>query len=142
MRYLHWLKPKKCWLWLLGLPVLYTSFVLGFVWWHCHKSGLEGGKYGPLDAYRHTLASALVAYTTTPRLVSATTKIMEYKNRPIDLMDQHNNAIGAEIGVNAESLFDLDAAVKNQVAHGTIDASSAQQTTWLPPQYWLESLLW
>ncbi len=139
---LNRLNLKKWGLRLLGLIGLYALFVLGYVWWHCHSSGLEGGKYGPLDAYRHTLASAAVAYTTTPKLVRAVTIIMEYKNRPIDLMDQHNNAIGARIGVNAKSLSDLDAAVKHQVAHGAIDASSVNQTTWLPPQYWQESLLW
>ena len=133
---------KKWWQWPLGLTGLYVAFVLGFVWWHCHKSGLEGGKYGPLDAYRHTLASAVVAYTTTPKLVVAVTNLMEFKNRPIDLMDQHNNAIGARIGMQVDSLFKLDAAVKAQVSRGTINATDANQTTWLPQQEWLESLLW
>ena len=47
---------------LLVVLAVYPAGLLGYVWYHCWSTGLEGGKNGPLDAYRHALSSAMVAY--------------------------------------------------------------------------------
>lgn len=124
------------------LPVSYCAFVLGFVWWQCYHSALQGGKNGQLDAYRHTLASAVVAYTSSPKVVSLVTVVMERKEEQANLMDKHNNAIGAIIGKNATSFSELKPAVMLSISKGAINATKATQITWLPQQYWGESLLW
>lgn len=133
---------KKYWVLLLLLPLIYTAFVLVFVWWNCHSSQFHYGKNGPLDAYRHTLASAVVAYTASPKLVSVVTFMMERDNKPANLMDKHNNAIGANIGQHAQSLADIKAKVATQIAAGSVNKVAPTQTTWLATQYWRESLFW
>ena len=55
----------------------YPVFVLGVVYAKCLGSDLPGGRDGPGDAYRHTLASAIVAYTSSPRCVDWVTRVME-----------------------------------------------------------------
>ena len=124
------------------LPFLYSAFVLSFVWWHCYCSQFKGGKNGQLDAYRHTLASALVAYTTSPKVVVLVTALMERKNREPNIMDKHNNAIGGQIGTNAGSLDALESDVKMRVLQDAVNAPNSTQITWLPTQYWRESLWW
>jgi hypothetical protein len=134
--------PKKYMLWAMLLPVAYCIFVLGFVWWQCFTSGLQGGRNGQLDAYRHTLASAVVAYTTSPKIVSLVSLFMEHKGNAANLMDVHNNKIGAQIGSNATSFIELKSAVILHILQGAINAKTATQSTWLPPQYWSDSLFW
>jgi hypothetical protein len=134
--------PKKYILWAMLLPVTYGLFVLGFVWWQCFTSPLLGGRNGPLDAYRHTLASAVVAYTTSPKIVGLVSTIMERKGYAANLMDVHNNTIGAQIGNNAANFSALKPAVILHISQGAINANTATQTTWLPPPYWSESVLW
>ncbi len=126
----------------LSFVVIYIVFVLSYVWWHCYKSPLEGGANGQLDAYRHTFASAVVTYTTSPKVVRLVTVLMERKNRTANLMDQHNNAIGIHIGMQAKSLDEIDASVVAQVENGTVDATDKMQTTWLPKKYWSHGFLW
>jgi hypothetical protein len=142
MKIKHFKFAKKRLLWLMLLPVSYSAFVLGFVWWQCYTSPLQGGKNGQLDAYRHTLASAVVAYTSTPKLVSLVTALMEHKGKQANLMDRHNNAIGAQIGKNAASFSDIKPAVISRIAQGAINANKATQISWLPQLYWGESRLW
>jgi hypothetical protein len=125
-----------------GLTTFYPIFVLSFVWWHCYQSPFKGGTNGPLDAYRHTLASAVVAYTTSPKLVEITTFWMENKNQPANLMDQHNNAIGAKIGSNANAFSNLPSIVTAQILHGKVNASNPNQITFLPKSWWKDSVLW
>jgi hypothetical protein len=125
-----------------GLATLYPIFVLSFVWWHCYQSPLTGGKNGPLDAYRHTLASAVVAYTTSPKLVEITTFWMENKNQPANLMDQHNNAIGAKIGINANDFSNLPSIVAAQILRGKVNTTNQNQITFMPKSEWQDSLLW
>lgn len=126
----------------VALALLYVVLVLGFVWWHCYKSPLKAGANGPLDAYRHTFASAVVSYTTSPKVVVLVSSIMEYKNRPANLMDKHNNAIGVHIGQQVKSLDDIDALVVTKVKNGTVNATDSMQVTWLPPRYWGRGFLW
>jgi hypothetical protein len=135
-------KLKSIFLWSVFLSALYGLSVLSYVWWHCVNSNLPGGKYGPLDAYRHTLASAVVAYSSSPKLVIIITKIMEGKGRPIDKMDQHNNAIGAAIGEQADSLSSLEQCVKNQILKGTTNTQNIMQSTWLSKVFWRENIFW
>lgn len=126
----------------LALALLYVVLVLGYVWWHCYQSPLKAGANGPLDAYRHTFASAVVAYTTSPKVVQLVSKVMERKNRPANLMDKHNNAIGMRIGQQVKSLDEIHARVLVKVESGTVNAADIDQTTWLPPQYWGRAFLW
>lgn len=126
----------------LALALLYVVLVLGYVWWHCYQSPLKAGANGPLDAYRHTFASAVVAYTTSPKVVQLVSKVMERKNRPANLMDKHNNAIGMRIGQQVKSLDEIHARVLVKVESGTVNAADSDQTTWLPPQYWGRAFLW
>jgi hypothetical protein len=122
------------------LTSFYSLLVLSFVWWHCYTSDLHGGKNGQLDAYRHTLASALVAYTTSPKLVSLVSTVMERKNQPANLMDKHNNAIGAQLGTRANALAALSSQVKTLVLQGAVNTSISSQITWLPTQAWGENV--
>jgi hypothetical protein len=133
---------KKRVLWLILLPIIYAVFVLSYVWWQCFTSPLLGGKNGQLDAYRHTLASAVVAYTTSHKIVNLVTMVMERKGTEANLMDRHNNAIGAQIGSKAASFSVLKPAVILQISQGTINATNATQTTWLAQPYWSENLFW
>jgi len=120
----------------------YPAFVLGYTWSHVARANLQGGKMGPLDAYRHTLASAVVAFTLSPRAVDLTTWVMEGSADPADQMDRHNNRIGAAIGSGARSFRDLAPAVHEKVAGGAVNASDADQVTWLPPELWRQGLFW
>ena len=124
------------------LPLIYSALVLVFVWWSCYNSQFHYGKNGPLDAYRHTLASAVVSYTSSPKIVTFATIIMERENKSANLMDIHNNAIGANIGQHAQSLTDIKAKVATQIAAGGINKIAPTQTTWLAAEYWHESLFW
>ena len=134
--------PKKYLILAILLPFLYLVFVLSFVWWHCYFSQFTGGKNGPLDAYRHTLASAVVAYTSSPKLVHIVSIVMENKGHAANLMDKHNNAIGAQIGAKANSLDELENQVNMRVLQGAVNAPISTQITWLPAQTWRESLWW
>lgn len=126
----------------LALVVLYGVLVLGYVWWHCYHSPLKAGANGPLDAYRHTFASAVVTYTTSPKVVQLVSSVMEYKNKPANLMDKHNNAIGMTIGQQVKSLDDIDALVVAKVKNGQVNSADSTQVTWLPPRYWGRAFLW
>ena len=140
------LKPfknaKKMMLIAIILPCLYSTFVLSFVWWHCYTSAFNGGGNGQLDAYRHTFASAVVSYTLSLKLVSLISLVMENKNGAGNLMDKHNNIIGAQIGSKSQSLTELNTLVIIQTQGGRANASSPTQVTWLPAKYWAKRLFW
>ncbi|HYN55076.1 MAG TPA: hypothetical protein VES38_10270 [Methylotenera sp.] len=134
---------SKKWLVLsLILISMYPIFVLSYVWRECFVSDLEGGKSGQLDAYRHTLASAVVAYTSSPKVVDLVTACMERQNRSDNLMDRHNNLIGAKIGLTAKSFSQINTLVRQQVSKGTENAIENSQITWLARPYWRKSLFW
>lgn len=137
---MHKLKSK----WLLSLIVLsvYPAFVLGYVWYHCLVSDFQGGTYGQLDAYRHTLASAVVTYSSSSKLVAVATAVMERKDSAANRMDRHNNIIGVEIGQTATSFSQLNVLVQQRVNQGAENAVEASQVTWLATPYWEKSLFW
>lgn len=114
----------------------YPLAVLAYVYWHSLTVGLPGGRHGPQDAYRHALASAVVAYTTSPRVVDWITAVMEPGNEASDRMDRHNNAIGAAIGAEAASFGQIWPQVEARVRAGRVDATDPHQITWLPPRQW------
>ena len=125
-----------------GLAAAYPVFVLGAVYAQCLGSDLPGGRDGPGDAYRHTLASAIVAYTTSPRCVDWVTRVMERDGdgRPERAMDAHNNRIGARIGASADSWNSMQQAVLDAIHDGTVDARSPDQITWRASDAWRDRL--
>jgi uncharacterized protein DUF6973 len=120
----------------------YPAFVLGATYSQWFKADLPGGRNGPADAYRHTLASAIVAYTLSPRCVDWVTVVMEHDGRghPARAMDAHNNRLGARIGATAASWNAMQQAVLAAVKKGAIDTRSPGQITWLAPSAWQERL--
>lgn len=124
---------------LLGV---YPAFVLAATYAQWFKADLPGGRNGPADAYRHTLASAIVAYTLSPRCVDWVTGVMERggEGHPARAMDARNNRIGARIGATAENWSDLQRAVLAAVKNGAVDARSPDQITWRAPSAWQDRL--
>lgn len=135
-------KLKSKWLLVLMVLAVYPACVLSYVWYHCLVSDFQGGKYGQLDAYRHTLASAVVTYTSSSKLVAVATAVMERKDKPSSLMDRHNNIIGVEIGQTATSFSQINGLVLQRVNDGTENAVEESQVTWLARPYWEKSLFW
>jgi hypothetical protein len=56
-------------------------------------------------------------------------------------MDQHNNRIGASIGLRVTSFNEIERVVRVQVLHGAVNATDSNQVTWLPPQRWSQGWL-
>lgn len=139
-------KRKRPWLHRLVLLALvlavYPAFVLTYTWSHVLQSPLPGGRHGPLDAYRHTLASAVVAYTLDARAINLVNGVMERRGKRANAMDIHNNVLGAGIGYRAARSSDIEPAVARSVAAGQVDAASPDQTTWLPQDDWKEGFAW
>lgn len=120
----------------------YPAFVLTCTWSYVLQSPLPGGRHGPLDAYRHTLASAIVAYTLDARAVHLVNRVMERRGTRANAMDIHNNLIGAAIGSHAARFSDIEPMVMRSVEAGDVDAASPDQTTWLPASDWQEGFAW
>ncbi|MEQ1511554.1 MAG: hypothetical protein ABL934_02620 [Lysobacteraceae bacterium] len=122
------------------ISALYPAFVLATVYATTSQSDLPGGRHGPRDAYRHSLASATVAYTGSQRWVEWVTAVMENGGRGDDsrAMDAHNNLLGARIGADAQSWAGMRAAVLAAVQNGGIDVQDPNRITWLPPTRWQE----
>ena len=120
----------------------YPMFVLTATYAQFFASGLPGGRNGPADAYRHSLASAIVAYTTSPRLVDWVTAVMERggEGAPGRAMDAHNNRLGARIGDTAPSWQHMQVAVREAVRRGGADVRDSDRITWLPPERWQNRL--
>jgi hypothetical protein len=129
-------KRWRAWLIAGAALAIYPFTVLSYVYWHTFTSELPGGRHGPQDAYRHTLASAIVAYTLSPDVVAIVSAVMESERNADSRMDRQNNAIGAAIGARATSFFQINELVLMQVQNGRINAIDSQQTTWLPPERW------
>ena len=121
---------------------IYPLFVLLYTWTCVYRSDLEGGRNGPLDAYRHTLASAVVSYTLDERAVNLVTRLMESKGKNSNTMDRHNNRIGAQIGATSKSFKDLEPTVLQSVQNGTVNSTNTDQITWLPKEKWRKQRLW
>ncbi len=120
----------------------YPAFVLGTVYAHWFGADFQGGRNGPADAYRHSLASATVAYTSSPRVVDWVTAVMERDGRGGDMraMDAHNNRIGALIGARAGSWGEMQAAVLRAVLDGGVNTHDPDRITWLPRERWLDRM--
>ena len=120
----------------------YPAFVMAATYAGFFAAGLPGGRNGPADAYRHSLASAIVAYTLSPRCVDWVTTVMERDGRgsPARAMDAHNNRLGARIGATAGSWNSMQRTVLAAVQDGAIDARSPDQITWLASDAWQERL--
>jgi hypothetical protein len=124
----------------LALLGLYPALVLGTTYAHWLSVDLPGGRHGPADAYRHSLASATVAYTGSSRWVEWVTAVMENGGRgdAAHAMDAHNNRLGARIGAGAENWNQMQAAVLAAVKAGDVEVSDPNRITWLPPERWQE----
>jgi hypothetical protein len=120
----------------------YPAFVLTATYTHFFSVELPGGRNGPADAYRHSLASAIVAYTSSPRCVDWVTAVMERggEGGPARAMDAHNNRLGARLGAAADSWDAMQQAVLAAVKNGAIDARSPDQITWRAPSAWQDRL--
>ncbi len=120
------------------LLAAYPAFVFGTVYLATSRSDLPGGRHGPKDAYRHTLASATVAYTGSPRWVDWVTAVMEGDGRgdAARAMDARNNRIGARIGAGAASWNEMNAAVLRAVQAGGVAVEDEDRITWLPRERW------
>lgn len=139
------MNKKKIMKWGVVLALLasiYPAFVLGFTWSFVLKSDLQGGKNGPLDAYRHTLASAVVSYTIGKSAVRLFTELVESRHKNSGIMDRHNNLIGASIGSECKSFRELEPAVHQAVLNGSVDSKEPWQITWLPEKEWHEGRFW
>ena len=142
-------EPRRLWRRLLIVGVLlgmYPAFVMTATYWRFFEADLPGGRNGPADAYRHSLASAIVAYTLSPRCVDWVMAMMERggEGSAARAMDAHNNRLGARIGATAGSWNAMQQAVLAAVKNGAIDAHagarSPEQITWLAPSAWQERL--
>lgn len=120
---------------------MYPAFVFGTTYAITLSSGLPGGRHGPQDAYRHCLASAIVAYTLSPRCVEWVTERMEGRElRGSHAMDAHNNGVGARLGERANGWSDLLRSVRAAVAAGSLLAEPGQGMPTGP--VWLAEELW
>lgn len=143
----------------LALSASYPACVLASVYVSTAQSGLPGGRHGPRDAYRHSLASATVAYTLSPRCVTWVTAVMEDGGRgdASRAMDAHNNRVGARIGARADSWRAMRDTVRAAVDAGQMledaagdearrasdSAASAHapdpdRIVWRAPRHWRE----
>ena len=147
----HWLNPGRAMRrrkFLRGFCALaavlgvYPAGVLSFTWSHVSRSDFQGGRNGPLDAYRHTLASATVAYTLGEWAVRGVTTLSESQGKDSNRMDIHNNRIGAKIGARAGAFREIEPAVRQAVLNGRVHASDLDQITWLPKDQWRDGRLW
>ncbi|WP_223620151.1 hypothetical protein [Lysobacter sp. ESA13C] len=126
----------------LAALAAYPAFVMIAVYAQWFAAALPGGRNGPADAYRHSLASAIVAYTLSPRCVDWVTAVMERggQGNPSRAMDAHNNRIGARLGAAAPTWTAMQREVRAAVDHGAIDARSPEQITWRAPDAWQDRL--
>ena len=121
---------------------IYPLFVLSYTWTFVARSSLEGGHNGPLDAYRHTLASAVVSYTLDAKVVNCVSLVMESWGKESNAMDAHNNNIGAQLGTHAVSFTELEPSVRETISKGMINAVDVNQTTWMPKKTWQNRRFW
>lgn len=103
-------------------------------------TGLPGMRGGPQDAFRHTLASAVVSRFISPAAVDWVTDATESGRTRNSRMDRHNNRIGRELGLRGGSATQLYGRVREQVAAGRADSDDPAVTTWLPEKNWTVGL--
>ena len=126
-----------------ALTLAFAAWLLASTYATVLRSGLPGGSDGPMDAYRHTLASAQLAYVFGPGSVRQFTALTERhpERKKDDAMDTHNNLLGAAIGASGRSLREVRAEVLHRVESGGVNRADPRQVTWLPRRYWREGLL-
>lgn len=137
---------------LLFLSGIYICLILGIVYYNVWNSGLKGGGHGPQDAYRHSLASALVAHTLHPKCIELVIHVMEKDGTGsfANKMDTNNNRLGAQIGASVpwstSSVSVVIKKVHTAVDNGTVQninsntkiSSNPQQIMWMPKKYWIK----
>jgi hypothetical protein len=121
---------------------VYPCFVLIYTWSCVFQSNLEGGRHGPLDAYRHALASAVVSHTLGEWAVNLMTSLMESRGKDSNNMDRRNNRIGAHIGSSSKSFSVLEPSVRKSVLNGAVNSTDTNQITWLPKEKWRAGRIW
>lgn len=121
---------------------IYPLSVLVYTWSCVLRSDLKGGRHGPLDAYRHALASSLVSYTIGTWAVNLTTSVFESSGKASNNMDRHNNRIGAAIGARSRSFRELEQSVTQAVEHGTVNSADPWRITWLNENQWRDGRFW
>jgi len=126
---------------LTALLSIYPCFVLIYTWNFVYRSNLEGGRNGPLDAYRHALASAVVSHTLGEWAVNLMTSLMESGGKDSNTMDSHNNRIGAHLGATSKSFAVLEPSVRQLVANGAVNSTDTNQITWLPKEKWRRAVM-
>ena len=70
------------------------------------------------------------------------TSIFEWNDKDSNMMDRHNNRLGACIGSQVESFSEIEPAVRKAVLSGKVDARDRDQVTWLPEAKWRDGRLW
>lgn len=134
----------KFWLCFLLLVFVYCGGILGTVYYTVWNSGLKGGGNGPQDAFRHSLASSLVAHTLHPKCINLIIHVMEKdgKGSFANKMDAHNNRIGASIGASVpwsfNSVSKVIKKVRTAVDNGAVQTKNPNQITWMPKKYWVK----
>jgi hypothetical protein len=137
-------RPWRRWLLVVAaLLAAYPLFALGATYALTLRSGLPGGRHGPRDAYRHSLASALVAWTASPRCVEWVTAVMEGDDPGAShRMDAHNNRVGIRLAARAADwsslLQSVRAAVDGGVAMDERALADPDRIVWLPAHRWRE----
>lgn len=135
-------KIDKKWFILAAILSIYPVGILSYVWYNCYVSEFEGGENGQLDAYRHTLASAVVSYTLSPVVVEVFTSVTEFPDADAYVMDRHNNNIGKNIGNQATSFKQINGLIIEAVKKGAESTADPNQVTWLGKSTWGDYLFW
>ncbi len=116
------------------LPLLFPVIFLIYFYISAMQTGLPGRRGGPQDAFRHSYASAVVARYTHSNVVKILTNILESNSEDsYDLMDRHNNAIGAKIGSSDLPIYET---LLNKIKQGSVSAYDKNTLMWLPSDHW------
>lgn len=133
---------RRRYLILVLILCVYPVCVIAYTWTFVLRSDFKGGRRGQLDAYRHSLASAIVSYTLGEWAVNFTTLIFESSDSDSGIMDIHNNSVGANIGSKAKSFHDIEPSIRKAVMNGEVLSDDPEKIYWLPKEKWGESKLW
>lgn len=126
----------------LRISGIYPLSVLAYTWSCVLRSDLEDGRHGPLNAYRHALASSVVSYTLGTWAVNLITSIFESGGKASNNMDRHNNRIGAGIGAASRSFAELERSVSQSVKNGAVNTTDPQRITLLTENQWRDGRFW
>ncbi len=128
------IKNKYFYILVLAL-VAVPFFFISYFYILAQRTGLEGRRGGPQDAFRHIYASAFTARYVSPRVVKLVTKISERNPHSVhDQMDRHNNRLGVRIGLS--QVPNLYQAVLDKVHHAQITPETEDHAQILEPRKW------